>query len=68
MLHTKFCENRSNGSEEEDYLRVLNIYGHGGHLGQVTSIMSLNFYFLVPKSLHTKLVQNGPLVSEKSQF
>ena len=39
--------------------------GYGGHLGHVTSIMSLNLNFLVPKSLHKKLVQNGPLVSEK---
>ena len=30
------------------------IYGHGGHLGHVTSIMSSDFYFLVPESFHTK--------------
>ena len=40
MLHTKFRGNRSNGSGEEDFLRVFNIYGHGDHLGHVTSIMS----------------------------
>ena len=50
MLHAKFCGNRSNGSGEEDFCKVVNIYGHGGHLGHVTSIMSLNFNFLVPKS------------------
>ena len=33
---------------------VFTIYGHGGHIGQVTSIMLLNFQFHVPKSLHTK--------------
>ena len=38
------------------------IYGHGGHLGHVTSIMSLNFNFLVPTSLHIKFGSNGPLV------
>ena len=38
MLHTKFRGNRSAGSEE-DFLRVFTIYGHGGHLGHVTSIM-----------------------------
>ena len=54
MLHTKFRRNRSNGSGEADFLKVFKIYGHGGHLGHVTSIMSLNFNFLVPKSLHTK--------------
>ena len=47
MLHTKFHGNPSNGSGE-DFRRVFNIYGHGGHLGHVTSIMSLNFNFLVP--------------------
>ena len=30
------------------------IYGRGGHLGHVTSIMSSDFHFLVPESLHTK--------------
>ena len=30
------------------------IYGHGGHLGLVTSIISANFDFHVPKSIHTK--------------
>ena len=26
------------------------IYGHGGHLGHVTSIMLSDFHFLVPES------------------
>ena len=30
------------------------IYWHGGHLGHVTSIMSSDFHFLVPETLHTK--------------
>ena len=34
--------------EEEDFYRVFTIYGHGGHLGHVTSIMSSDFHFLVP--------------------
>ena len=54
MLHTKFHENRPAGSGEEDFLRVFTIYGRGGHLGHVTSIMLTDFYFLVPESLHTK--------------
>ena len=53
MLHTKFHGNRSTGSG--DFLRVFTIYGHGSHLGHVTSIMLINFRFLVPKSLHTNL-------------
>ena len=40
MLHTKFCRNRFAGSSEEDFERVFTIYGHGGQLGHVTSIMS----------------------------
>ena len=54
MLHTKFRENRPAGSGEEDFLRVFTIYGHGGHLVHVTSIMSSDFHFLVPESFHTK--------------
>ena len=53
MLHTKYRENRPTGSGE-DLLRVFTIYGHGGHLCQVTSIMLINFHFLVPESFHTK--------------
>ena len=29
-------------------------YGHGGHLGHVTTIMSSDFHFLVPESFHDK--------------
>ena len=53
MLHTKFHENRPAGSGE-DFLRVFTIYGHGGHLGHVTSIMLTNVHFLVLESFHTK--------------
>ena len=54
MLQTKFRGNRSAGSGKEDFLRVFIIYGHGGHLGHVTSIILLYCHFHVPKSLHTK--------------
>ena len=54
MLHTKFRENRPAGSGEEDFRRVFTIYGHGGHLGHVTSTLSSDFHFLVPESFHTK--------------
>ena len=30
--------------------------------------MLINFHFLVPESFHTKLVQNGLVVSEKIRF
>ena len=58
MLHTKFRRNRSAGSGE-DFRRVFTIYGRGGHLCHVTSIMSSDFYFLVPESFRTKLGSNG---------
>ena len=54
MLHTKFRGNRTSGSGEEDFQRVFTIYGHGGHLSHVTSIMSSDFHFLEPESFHTK--------------
>ena len=53
MLHTKFHGNWPVGSGE-DFLRVFTIYGHGGHLGHVTSIMSSDFHLLVLESFHTK--------------
>ena len=53
MLHTKFHGNQPAGSKE-DFKRGFTIYGHGGHLGNMTSIMSSNFYFLVPESFHKK--------------
>ena len=53
MLHTKFRGNRPARSGE-DFLRVFTIYWRGGHLGHVTSIMLINFHFLVPESFHTK--------------
>ena len=43
-------------------------YRHGGHLGHVTSIMSSDFYFLVPESFQKKLVQIGTVAPEKIPF
>ena len=44
------------------------IYGHGGHLVHVTSILLTNFHFLVLKAFIQNLVQNGSVVSEKIWF
>ena len=54
MLHTKFHGNRPVGSGEDFFksVSVFTIYGHGGHLGHVTSIMPSDFRFLVPDSFH----------------
>ena len=60
MLHTKFRENRPTCSGEVDFRRVFTIYGHGSHLGHVTSIMSSDFHFLVPESFHTKFNSEWP--------
>ena len=54
MLQTKLRGKRPAGSREEDFWRGFTIYGRGDHLGHVTSIMSTDFYFLVPESFHTK--------------
>ena len=35
MLHTKFQDHRTSGSEK-NILKLFTIYGHGGHLGHVT--------------------------------
>ena len=58
MLHTKLSGNQPASSGEVDFLRVFTIYGHGGHLGHVTSIMSSDFHFHVPESFHTKFGLN----------
>ena len=68
MLHTKFRGNLPACSGEEDFGRVFTIYGHGSHLGHVTSIMSSDFHFLVPESFHTKYGSDLTVVSEKIQF
>ena len=57
MLHTKFHGNQP-ASFGEDYYRVFTIYWHGGHLGHVTSIMSSDFYILVPESFHKIFVSD----------
>ena len=55
MIHTKFRGNRPTSSGEEDFLRVFTIYGRGGHLGHVTTIMLSDFHFLVQESFHKKI-------------
>ena len=40
--------------EKKIFKGFFTIYGHGGYLGHVTSIMSSDFHFLVLESFHTK--------------
>ena len=54
MLHTKFCENRSAGSGEEDFWKVFTINGRCGHLGHVTHMPRTNFRSPYPRRLHIK--------------
>ena len=57
MLHTKFLENGLPVPEKKIF-KGFTIYGHGVHLGHVTSIMSSDFNFLVHESFHKKFGAN----------
>ena len=62
MLHTKFHENDPVVLEKkifDGFKDFFNIYGLCGHLGHATSIMSLDFNFLVPKDYIQTLAQHG---------
>ena len=59
-----FRGNRPAGSGEEDFERVFTIYGQGGHRVHVTSIITSDFHFLVPESIHKKMVQISKVVPE----
>ena len=63
MLHTKFRGNRPTGSGEEDFKRVFTKYGHGSHLGHVTSIMSSDFHFLEPETFHKQVAQRATMLT-----
>ena len=59
MLHAKFQNHRPSGSGEEDFLKVFDIYSHGGHLGHVTLTIYTNFHSLLTM-LHIKFGFNWP--------
>ena len=54
MLHAKFQNHRSSGSEEEDFLNVFAIYSHSGHLGHVTWTIYTKFHSPFLRMLHMK--------------
>ena len=62
MLHTKFHGISLLVPERKIFK------GFAPHMGMAASIMSSDFYFLVPESFHKKLVQIGKVVSEKIRF
>ena len=68
MLHTKVRGNRPAGSGEEGFRMVFTIYGRGGHLGHLNSIMSLVVISLYQKVFIQNLIQICTVVSEKIQF
>ena len=60
MLHTKFQGHRSIGSGEEDFFKVLTIYGHGSHVGYVTQLICINFHSYSPSSFHMNFGSKSP--------
>ena len=53
-LHAKLQGLRSIGSREEDFFKVFNICGRGGHVGHVTNTPFEQFF--VPRSLEATYV------------
>ena len=62
MLHTKSQGHWPFGCREEDILWAFVIYGHGGHLGHVTSTIGTNFGKPIIRSLHMKFEFKWPRV------
>ena len=59
MLHAKFKNHRPPGSEE-DFFKIIVIYSHGGHLGQVTMTIYANFHSLFLRMLQIKFGFDWP--------
>ena len=59
MLHAKFQDHRTSGSGE-GFLKVFTINGHGGHLGQMTWTIYINFRSPFPRRLHIKFDFDWP--------
>ena len=57
MLHAKSQDYRTSSSREEDFLKVLTIYGQGSHLGHVTWSIFLSPF---PRRLHMKFDFDWP--------
>ena len=49
-----FVETGPPDPEKKIFEGFFTIYGHAGHLGDVTSIISSDFHILVSESFHTK--------------
>ena len=53
---------------EKKIFKGFTIYRHGGHLGQVTWTIYVNFRSPFPRRLHIKLALIGQAVSEEKIF
>ena len=51
--------------EKKIFEGFFTIYGRGGHLGHVTSIMSSDFHFLVPESFQKNWFRSAQLFQRK---
>ena len=60
MLYAELQDHRTSGSGEEFFLKILTIYGHGGHLGHVTWTIYINFLSPFPRRLHMKFGFDWP--------
>ena len=68
MLHAKFQNHRPSGSREGDFLKILAIYSHGGHLGHVTLTIYINFHCPSYHCSTLNLALIGQAVSEQMMF
>ena len=59
MFHAKFQNHRLSGSGEENF-KEFSIYSHGGHLGDVTLTIYINFHSPFLRMFHTKLGFDWP--------
>ena len=50
----RFVEISPSVLEKKNFEEFFSIFGRGGHLGHVTSIILSDFHFSVPESFHTK--------------
>ena len=55
MVHVKFQDYMTLCSGEEEFIKVLSIYWHGGHLGRDTKTIFTKFIFPLPKEAPHKI-------------
>ena len=59
MLHAKFKDHSTSGYGE-GFLKVLTIYGHGGHFGHKTWIIYIYICLPFPRRLNIKFCFDWP--------